>query len=80
MSWTRFTDSDVYTFPSDKGLECCGCSLRGDDEPWRCWTSVTEFEQHLQAHADAGQHVDVQDIIAAVRADMNESYMEGITE
>lgn len=28
MSYCRFVEADVYVFLSDRGLECCACSLQ----------------------------------------------------
>lgn len=25
MSYCRFSNADLYVFPSDRGFECCGC-------------------------------------------------------
>jgi len=66
MSWSRFGQeryggppSDVYTFPSDGGLECCGCLLRDENSVGHAFVTddVDEFMHHLQLHRDAGHAV-----------------------
>ena len=79
MSWSRFTDSDVYTFCSNRGLECCGCSLRSRDDPHLTWGSVAEFAEHLREHAAAGHDVDVDYLVRVITADLGQPFMDGIT-
>lgn len=62
MSWSRFSDSDVYTFPSTRdgasGYECCACPLMPPGVtgwPGMFWTVSAEvFVQHLAHHRDVG--------------------------
>ena len=58
MSWTRFGDADVYTFPSEyqgvEGYECCGCSLAGGIFHT---ADVEVFLSHLDEHRKAGHYV-----------------------
>jgi hypothetical protein len=72
MSYSRFgaDGSDVYTFPSDRGLECCGCPLL----PWPPGGSFTTrdldaFAAHLDQHRAAG-HAVPDDVMPAIRADL----------
>lgn len=81
MSWSRFSNSDVYTYPTDQNgvalLACCGCRLSDTSQYFR---SVTEFEAHLRAHEAQGQDVDADYIVTQVRSDIAHGYdyMEGI--
>ena len=68
MSWSRFSDADVYTFPTTlcrcgyertpcscpPVYECCGCSL-GDRS--FCTEDVAEFHRHMDEHRAAGHDV-----------------------
>lgn len=53
MSYCRFSDADIYVFPSDSGFECCGCptgqSFTTQDAP--------AMIQHMKTHRDAGLDV-----------------------
>ena len=76
MSYSRFSDSDVYTFWSVDGhLECCSCSLlpfrgeHGFHESAQIKTA-TEFEAHLREHEATGHDVDVAGIMAHIRDDI----------
>lgn len=61
MSYARWSDSDVYVFHSVSGhLDCC---------PHFTTESVDELERHLQEHVRDGDMVDVDSIMAQVRAD-----------
>lgn len=55
MSWSRWgVDSSVYTYPSSRGGECCGCSLIPGGFTT---TDVGAFLTHLDEHRAAGQLV-----------------------
>lgn len=64
MSYARFSEGDVYVFPSSSGIECLGCALIGGWERGR-WVAdgVTHREQivstliHLAQHESAGHAV-----------------------
>lgn len=55
MSYSRFgcDGSDVYTFQSESGFECCGCILSDN------WSFKTRSDllAHLQTHVEAGHTV-----------------------
>lgn len=55
MSWSRFGDSDIYTFPSDRGYECCACSLNAAES--YTTRDVAEFLAHITRHRAAGDQV-----------------------
>lgn len=62
MSWSRFSDSDIYTFPSEKGYECCACPLMpsasGGGWPDSFTTPSAEvFVDHIGHHRDANHDV-----------------------
>jgi hypothetical protein len=56
VSYVRFGSdgSDVYVYLSDRGLECCGCSLSERSVVTR---DTGEMVAHLAAHAAAGHTV-----------------------
>lgn len=59
MSYARFGadgGSSVYIFPSDRGLECCGCPLPGRSQAFFART-IAAMEQHIADHLAAGQFV-----------------------
>ena len=51
--------SSVYVFESDRGFECCGCGLDGEDIVEGSFVCETkeEMKEHLRRHVDAGDHV-----------------------
>jgi len=55
VSWSRFGDSDIYTFPSDRGYECCACSLNAAES--YTTRDVAEFLAHITRHRAAGDDV-----------------------
>jgi hypothetical protein len=80
MSYSRFgaDGSDVYTFPSDSGLECCACHLMPG--PFgRSFTTrdLDEFAAHLDAHRAAGDHVP-DDVMPEIRRDLDWLIAEGM--
>lgn len=48
--------SQVYVVDNIETVECCGCILAKDDEPWFEGTPK-EMIEHLRKHAAAGHHV-----------------------
>lgn len=72
MSWSRFSEADVYTFPTHpdscrcatyKGCgcptvyECCACPLASQPfAPFRT-EDVAEFHRHMDEHRAAGHDV-----------------------
>jgi hypothetical protein len=69
MSYSRFgcDGSDVYIFPSDRGLECCVCPLTSTRQSFVCRT-IREMEEHVEAHRAAGQFVP-ESVIPEIRGD-----------
>ena len=78
MSYIRFAEdgSNVYIFPSDRGIECCACSLTTQMFVAR---SITEIEQHIAAHLAAGHHVPTS-VIPEIRSDEAWLRSEGIID
>lgn len=55
MSYARFgDDSDVYVYVSDRGLECCWCTLQPKSETFR---SNAAMIVHLEEHQASGHVV-----------------------
>ena len=59
MSYVRFwhDGSDVYVFESNRGVECCGCILAGEDESSPVYDSESKAAEHLLSHVGAGHCV-----------------------
>lgn len=55
MSYARFSEGDVYVFPTGDGIECCACSL--SDGPWTRWISSSEHDDWREHVADALRHL-----------------------
>jgi len=56
MSYCRFSDGDVYMYPSGKGIiECCACRLPGGD--FRLFSTKQDALDHLMWHKRAGHKV-----------------------
>lgn len=71
MSWSRWGDgSDVYTFPSARGGECCYCSLIGDHRSFAT-TDLDEFLAHLAEHVES-RHVVPPGLVTRVREEWAE--------
>lgn len=57
MSWSRFTDASVYTFPNMDGrLECCACLLMPGCAAFTTG-DVDTFLTHLDHHRGEGHDV-----------------------
>lgn len=60
MSFSRFSDSDVYVFEHvGGGIECCGCWLTAGEKYGWSYNAKTprEMLKHLERHEDAGHDV-----------------------
>lgn len=55
MSYARFSDGDVYLFPTGDGIECCACSLV--DGPLTRWISVSEHDDWREHVLDTLNHL-----------------------
>lgn len=68
MSYSRFSEADVYVFPTTSGdLECCGCWLPDVKGSFQT-RSIDAMAEHLEAHRQAGH--DVPDwVMDGIRAD-----------
>lgn len=56
MSYARFSNGDVYVFPTTDDLRCCACWLDGCDSNFTT-TDVPTFCAHLDRHRAAGHDV-----------------------
>lgn len=54
MSYCRFSEGDVYMYPSEEGIECCLCLLA---PPWLTLQTERDALAHLLAHRAAGHTV-----------------------
>ena len=61
MAYTRFTNSDIYIYPSVQGhIECCACWLNEDKNQYSLFignvkiTNDDQLRAHLEAHAKEG--------------------------
>lgn len=77
MSYSRFgcEGSDVYTYPSDRGLECCGCPLIG----FFTTRDLDAFAAHLEEHRAAG-HTVPDSIMSEIRGDLAWLVDDGIID
>ena len=59
MSYCRFsgTDSDVYMYPSTRGIECCGCRLLDNYASSPTFLTRAEAILHLVEHLQRGDAV-----------------------
>jgi hypothetical protein len=70
MAWSRFSSSDLYTFPSERStgpsLECCSCWLMPDGDTFHTAT-IESFVAHVGHHRAAGHDVPdgLEELIAA---------------
>lgn len=53
MSYCRFSDADIYVYPSMGGFECCGCPVG----KFFSTKSAADMLRHMKAHRDAGLDV-----------------------
>ena len=53
MSYCRFSNADIYVFPSDRGFECCGCPT----ENMFVTDKADEMLRHMDAHRKDGLEV-----------------------
>lgn len=57
MSYSRFSNADVYVFPSSSHrLECCGCWLPDVKGSFQT-RSIDAMAEHLEEHRQAGHNV-----------------------
>lgn len=54
MSYCRFSEGDVYMYPSQEGIECCLCLLA---PPWLTLRTQRDGLKHLLEHIEAGHTV-----------------------
>lgn len=81
MSYARFSEGDVYVFPTGDGIECCACSL--EPGQWGHWLAtgdshreqVTKMLTHLARHQLAGDVVPVR-AITQLEAEFQTGVME----
>lgn len=62
MSFSRFSDADVYVFEHvGGGIECCGCWLTAGEKYGWSYNAKTprEMLEHLDKHEAAGHDVDI---------------------
>lgn len=53
MAYRRFNrESDVYVYPTDRGVECCACTLGPPDFP--TFFTITQIRDHFRNHEIAG--------------------------
>lgn len=58
MSYCRFSNADIYVYPSDRGFECCGCPFEVGDHVNDLVTKAGgEMFLHMKAHRAAGHDV-----------------------
>lgn len=61
MSYCRFSDGDVYLYPTTGGLiQCCSCRLTPKDKGWHDnvnFYSPEDALKHLVDHKNAGHDV-----------------------
>jgi hypothetical protein len=56
MSYCRFSDGDVYMYPSVEGVTCCACRLQSSSETIYMETKEEALE-HLILHQERGDSV-----------------------
>jgi len=57
MSYCRFSNADIYVYPSDRGYECCGCPLEKNHINDLVTKDAAEMIRHMDAHRKAGHDV-----------------------
>jgi hypothetical protein len=62
MSYCRFSDGDVYMYPTNKGIECCACKLTRRNANYglyenKLFDTEEEALAHLKEHIKAGHRV-----------------------
>jgi hypothetical protein len=62
MSYCRFSDGDVYMYPTNRGIECCACRLTHKNANYglyenKLFDTGEEALAHLKEHINAGHKV-----------------------
>lgn len=65
MSFCRFSEGEVYMYPAQDGIVCCGCKL-SESEP-TVFTSIDDAVEHLLKHCIAGHKAPYKEAIGMLR-------------